>query len=127
MIGQSNSSKFATCDVDDYPFGTQVWKLNEDDRNMTLNLNGCYDDWQFNCQDGSCIDSAARWVRSWHIQARVKKFSPCLKFLPQFCLAKWPANAQPIGPDGTLLTQLSSLYFARPCTVCTHISEMTFK
>ena len=66
MVGQSISSKFATCDVDDYPFGTQVWKLNEDDRNMTLNLNGCYDDWHFNCQDGSCIDSAARWVRSWY-------------------------------------------------------------
>ena len=42
--------------------------------------------------------------------------SPCLKFPPQFCLAKWLAKAQPIGPDGTFVTQLSSLYFARLCT-----------
>ena len=45
-----------------------------------------------------------------------KKMSPCLKFPPQFCLAKWLAKAQPIGPDGTFVTQLSSLYFARLCT-----------
>ena len=48
------------------------------------------------------------------IQARARH--PCLKFPPQFCLAKWPTNAQPIGPDGTFLPQLSSLYFARPCS-----------
>ena len=41
-----------------------------------------------------------------------------MKFPPQFCLAKWPTDAQPIGPDGTYLPQLSSLYFARPCNVC---------
>ena len=45
----------------------------------------------------------------------VQKNSPCLKFPPQFCLAKWPAPAQPIGPDGTCVTQLSSINFARPC------------
>ena len=49
------------------------------------------------------------------IQARAKKLSPCLKFPPQFCQAKWPAYAQPIGPDGTCLTKLSPLFFARPC------------
>ena len=52
-----------------------------------------------------------------HVQARAKELSPSWKFSPQFCLEKWPANAQPIGPDGTFLTQLSSLYFARPCTI----------
>ena len=35
--------------------------------------------------------------------------------MSQFCLARWPADAQPIGPDGTFLTQLSSYYFAQPC------------
>ena len=44
-----------------------------------------------------------------------EKKSPCLKFPPQFCLAKWPAHGQPIGPDVTSLTQLSCLSFARPC------------
>ena len=53
------------------------------------------------------------WERN---TAWCKKMSPCLKFPPQFCLAKWLAKAQPIGPDGTFVTQLSSLYFARLCT-----------
>ena len=44
-----------------------------------------------------------------------KKISPCLKFLPNFCQTKWPARAQPIGPDGTCVTKLSSINFARPC------------
>ena len=44
-----------------------------------------------------------------------KKISPCLKFPPHFCQAKWPAHAQPIGPDGTCVTKLSSINFARPC------------
>ena len=44
-----------------------------------------------------------------------KKFFPCLKFPPYFCQAKWPAHAQPIGPDGTCVTKLSSINFARPC------------
>ena len=67
MVGLVNRSQFATCDVDDYPFGTHVWKLKEDYldySNMTLNLNGCYDEWQFNCHDGSCIDITARWVQN---------------------------------------------------------------
>ena len=49
------------------------------------------------------------------VQRGAKKFSPCLKFLPHFCQAKWPARAQPIGPDGTCVTKLSSINFARPC------------
>ena len=49
------------------------------------------------------------------LQRGAKKISPCLKFPPHFCQAKWPANAQPIGPDGTFVIQLSSLYFARLC------------
>ena len=44
-----------------------------------------------------------------------KKNSPCLKFPPHFCQAKWTAHAQPIGPDRTCVTQLSSINFARPC------------
>ena len=50
------------------------------------------------------------------VQRGAKKVSPCLKFPPHFCQAKWPAHAQPIGPDGTCVTQLSSINFARPCT-----------
>ena len=50
------------------------------------------------------------------VQRGAKIFSPCLKFPPHFCQAKWPAHAQPIGPDGTCVTQLSSINFARPCT-----------
>ena len=53
-----------------------------------------------------------------------KKLFPCLKFPPQFCLAKWPADTQPIGPDGTFLTQLSSLYFARPCKYHLVVAEV---
>ena len=49
------------------------------------------------------------------VRARAKKISTCLKFLPQICQAKWPAHAQPIGLDGTCVTQLSSINFARPC------------
>ena len=52
------------------------------------------------------------------LQRGAKKVSPCLKFPPHFCQAKWPAPAQPIGPDGTCVTQLSSINFARPCTSC---------
>ena len=48
-----------------------------------------------------------------------KNFSPCLKFPPHFCQAKWPAHAQPIGPDGTCVTKLSSINFAQPCSFCT--------
>ena len=51
------------------------------------------------------------------ITAWCKKNSPCLKFPPHFCQAKWPAHAQPIGPDGTCVTKLSSINFARPCTM----------
>ena len=39
-----------------------------------------------------------------------------LKFLPHFCQAKWPAHVQPIGPDRTCITELSSINFARPCS-----------
>ena len=46
-----------------------------------------------------------------------KKISPCLKFPPQICQAKWPAHAQPIGPNGTCITQLSSINFAPPCNL----------
>ena len=51
----------------------------------------------------------------YHSRAWCKKISPCLKFPPHFCQAKWPAHAQPIGPDGTCVTKLSSINFARPC------------
>ena len=51
-----------------------------------------------------------------YLQRGAKKISPCLKFLPHFCQAKWPAHAQPIGPNGTWVTKLSSINFARPCT-----------
>ena len=51
-----------------------------------------------------------------------KKFCPCLKFPPQFCLEKWPAHAQPFGPDGTCVTLLSSINFAQPCIhVCINL------
>merc|ERR1719270_2595576 len=51
-----------------------------------------------------------------NVQFGAKKNSPCLKFPPHFCQAKWPAHAQPIGPDGTCVTKPSSINFARPCT-----------
>ena len=62
MVGLSDSSQFATTEADDYPFGTYIWKLNKNAKNITLNFNGCQDEWQFNCCDGSCIDITARWV-----------------------------------------------------------------
>ena len=46
------------------------------------------------------------------VQHGAKNLSPCLKFPPHFCQAKWLAHAQPIGPDGTRITQLSSINFA---------------
>ena len=52
----------------------------------------------------------------YQLQRGAKKISSCLKFPPHFCPAKWPAHAQPIGPDGTCVTQLSSLNFARLCS-----------
>ena len=69
MVRQGDKSQFATCEANDYPLGTHVWKLNnrrayKDGGSMTLNLNGCYDDWHFNCYDGSCIDITARWVKT---------------------------------------------------------------
>ena len=73
MVGLGEKSQNATCEANDCPLGTHVWKLNrgEADKNggnMTLNLNGCYDEWQFNCYDGSCIDITARWVQTTIIQ-----------------------------------------------------------
>ena len=50
-----------------------------------------------------------------NVQRGAKKFSLCLKFLPYFCQAKWPAHVQPIGPDGTCVTKLSSINCAPPC------------
>ena len=38
------------------------------------------------------------------VQRGAKIFSPCLKLPPYFCQAKWPAHAQPIGPDGRCVT-----------------------
>ena len=65
------------------------------------------------------------WVRFFRVklQRGAKKLSPCLKFPPHFCQAKWPAHAQPIGPDGTCVTQLSSINFARPCILQTLVHD----
>ena len=64
MVRLGNRTQFATCETDDYPFGTHEWKLNgvdgKEGGNMKLNLNGCFDKWQFNCYDESCIDTTAR-------------------------------------------------------------------
>ena len=45
-----------------------------------------------------------------------RKFSP-----PLFCQAKWPAHSQQIGPDGTCVTNLKSINFARPCVLNPHL------
>ena len=50
-----------------------------------------------------------------YLQRGEKNFFPYLKFPPHFCQAKWPAHAQAIGPDGTCITKISSINFARPC------------
>ena len=61
----------------------------------------------------------ARFSADWYggreersVQRGAKKCFPCLKLSPNFCQAKWPAHAQPFGPDGTCVTQLSSINFA---------------
>ena len=52
-----NKSLFATCDVKGYPIGVKTWKqYGSSNVNMTLNLNGCSDSSEANCDDGSCID-----------------------------------------------------------------------
>ena len=73
----------------------------------------------FTIKHDSCLNQRepCQSVPSYHakVQRGAKKIFPCLKFPPHFCQAKWPAHAQPIGPDGTCVTQLSSINFARPC------------
>ena len=49
-----------------------------------------------------------------HIQRGAKTLSPCLKFPPHFCQAKWRAHAQPNGPDGTCVTKLAPLILLDP-------------
>ena len=41
----------------EYPFGTRMWNITSPMFSGTteLNLNGCNDNTQFNCQDGLCI------------------------------------------------------------------------
>ena len=70
-------------------------------------------DWAIGPESASCYSSSSVvlvWLKDLyrHVQ---KNCPPCLKFPPQFCPAKWPADAQPIGPDGTSFTQLSSPLF----------------
>ena len=44
-----------------------------------------------------------------------KKFLHVRIFRPSFCPLTKAANAQPISPDGTCVTELSKVFFARPC------------
>ena len=60
------------------------------------------------------------------LQRGAKIIFPRLKFPPHFCQAKWPAHAQPIGPDGTCVTQLSSINFARPCILLLHLHRVIY-
>ena len=56
-----NKSEFATCDFKDYPIGVKTWKpFGGSSENITLNLNGCSDSSEANCDDGSCIDIRKR-------------------------------------------------------------------
>ena len=56
-----NKSEFATCDYKGYPIGIKSWKpYGSSSENMTLNLNGCSDSSEANCDDGSCIDILKR-------------------------------------------------------------------
>ena len=56
-----NKSEFATCDYKGYPIGIKSWKpYGSSSENMTLNLNGCSDYSESNCDDGSCIDIRKR-------------------------------------------------------------------
>ena len=58
---------FATTGRNDheYPFGTRKWNISSPlfSGIMNLNLNGCNDNTQFNCEDGSCISIDNRWLR----------------------------------------------------------------
>ena len=53
------TSYFATTEVDDsdYPIGNRMWNISSPQFSgiANLNLNGCHDSTQFNCEDGSCI------------------------------------------------------------------------
>ena len=46
-----------------------------------------------------------------------KRNVPCLNFHPHYPLTYMAVDAQPIGPDGTSLTKLSSLSFAQLCNI----------
>ena len=52
------------------------------------------------------------------VQDRAKKFLHVWIFPPSFCPLTEAANAQPISPDATCVTELSRNFFARPCTRC---------
>ena len=61
---QSKTTYFATTGRNDqeYPFGTKTWNISSPlfSGTTNLNLNGCDDNTQFNCEDGSCISIDAR-------------------------------------------------------------------
>ena len=54
-----STTYFATTGRNDqeYPFGTKAWNISSQlfSGSLNLNLNGCDDNIQFNCEDGSCI------------------------------------------------------------------------
>ena len=63
----SNADFFATTNIpgNEYPFGTRSWHVFTNDEiqgnfSLDLNLNGCDLDNQFNCFDGSCINTDKR-------------------------------------------------------------------
>ena len=57
-----------------------------------------------NSEQQHAVSSRMRRVLLQHNSVVQNFFSLCLKFPPHFCRAKWPAHAQPIGPDGTCVT-----------------------
>ena len=60
------------------------------------------------------------WKASWKDTTLLYKYRleqkivPYLKFLPQFFLAKWPADAQPMGPGGTFSPNLAPFILPDP-------------
>ena len=102
----------------------------DESRPITIKLTRCYWSWlvrpdQYSLPAIQICTTHPHFPHCWMHFYQIfqwDKYSVVQKCFPPFWNsrlisgAKWPAHAQPIGPDGTCVTKLSSINFARPCT-----------
>ena len=61
VYGEQDSI-WATTNATDYPIGTQLWKIVSPvlSGSIEMNLNACFDESEYNCDDGACITIDSR-------------------------------------------------------------------